>query len=110
MTQDLATLTRLEAQVQHLVETLLDQRRVGDERWAKIEPIILERSGLNVRNAQFDKDVNAIGDKVRRLGERLDALEAWRDRYTWVTVGAIAAVQFLVWLIPVLFRFVKSGL
>lgn len=100
MTEETAVLARLEANVQHMTRTLDDQRRVQDERWIRIEPLLLARSGELVRADEMKGDLNAVGNKVRALDARVSVVEKRVERTFWVGAGVVAILQLLAWAAP----------
>ena len=92
MTDETRAIVRLEAQMQNLAE-----------RWEKIEPLLLARSGDLQRIERIEHDLNGLGDKYRSSSDRITAVEARQTEHDrrlaqWagILTGVIAVLQ-AVW-------------
>lgn len=92
MTDGTRVIARLEAQMQNLAE-----------RWEKIEPLLLARSGDLQRIERIEHDLNGLGDKYRSSSDRITAVEARQTEHDrrlaqWagILTGVIAVLQ-AVW-------------
>lgn len=117
---DEVSLTRLESSLIALRGSVDDFRGEQDRRWMKIEPVIMARSGELERMRNFERDLNHLGEKHRKLegqvghhkieldgkfvavetrfAARASDLEKRQDRAWWMVVGAFAVLQ-LLWLL-----------
>jgi len=106
---DDVSLTRLESSVIALRGTVDDFRSEQDRRWAKIEPVIMARSGELERMRNFERDLNHLGEKHRKLetevgdvetrfAAKISNLEKRQDRAGWMLIGGFAVLQFL-WML-----------
>lgn len=64
MTDESRAIARIEAEVKNL-----------SERWERIEPLLLERSGNMERMNRFEHDLNGLGEKHRHGTVRMDTFE-----------------------------------
>mgnify|MGYP000541162515 CR=1 FL=1 len=94
MTDEGRAIARLEAQMQNLAE-----------RWEKIEPLLLARSGDLQRIERIEQDLNGLGDKYRASSDRIAVVEERQrehDRrlaqWAGILTGVIAVLQ-AVWAI-----------
>jgi len=88
---DETTLARIESQLIALRGAMDIERLAQNERWQKIEPVILARSGELERMRTFERDLNHLGQKHRALDDRVDSVEAGqRQMKAWIA-GAVAA-------------------
>lgn len=117
---DDVTLIRLESSLIALRGTVDAFRTEQDRRWETIEPVIMARSGELERMRNFERDLNHLGEKHRKLASDVDQakveisgkfvaietrfaarasdLEKRQDRAWWMVVGAFAVLQ-LLWLV-----------
>lgn len=92
MTDESRAIARIETQIQNL-----------SERWEKIEPLLLARSGDIQRIERIEHDLNGLGDKYRSSSDRIAAVEARQTEHDrrlaqWagILTGVIAVLQ-AVW-------------
>jgi len=64
VTDDARAIARIEAEIKNL-----------SERWEKIEPLLLERSGNMQRMDRYEHDLNGLGEKYRLGNIRMDTFE-----------------------------------
>lgn len=64
MTDESRAIARIEAEVKNL-----------SDRWERIEPMLLERSGNIERMHRFEHDLNGLGEKHRASTGRMDTFE-----------------------------------
>lgn len=64
MTDESRAIARIETEVKNL-----------SERWERIEPLLLERSGNMERMNRFEHDLNGLGEKNRGASARMDTFE-----------------------------------
>lgn len=116
MVDDLGLLGRLEEKLASIQRDFSEQKVVADERWRKIEPVLMERSGELQRMKDFYDDLNSLGKKQRESDERMLKIaessetraqriegsirhvESRQNRVFWMVTGGFAVLQFL-WLL-----------
>lgn len=102
MTEDIGLLGRLEEKLSSLASSYIRQEAVQDERWRKIEPVLMERSGEVQRMKDVAEDLNALGKKWResearamKIEDSVRHLENRQNKVFWMFMGATAVLQFL---------------
>ena len=116
MTEDTGLLGRLEEKLASIQRDFSEQKVVADERWRKIEPVLMERSGELQRMKDFYDDLNSLGKKQRESDDRISKMvengearaqklegsirhiEARQNRIFWMVTGGFAVLQ-LLWLL-----------
>jgi hypothetical protein len=116
MTEDTGLLGRLEEKLASIQRDFSEQKVVADERWRKIEPVLMERSGELQRMKDFYDDLNSLGKKQRESDDRISRMvengearaqklegsirhiEARQNRIFWMVTGGFAVLQ-LLWLL-----------
>lgn len=102
-------LYRLESDMRHLIASFAEQKTAQDDRWHKIEPVLLERSGEVERFKQVAYDLNQLGQKHRDYVRATDArgdhheqelrrIEQRQNKVFWLFIGASSVLQ-LIWII-----------
>lgn len=98
-------LARLEGDMRNLLDAFREQRVTQDDRWRKIEPVLMERSGDLRRFSDFEADLNSLGAKYRATEARfnlveteLRRIEQRQNKVFWMFIGASSALQ-LLWLL-----------
>lgn len=80
---------KLQSDVAHVKATL-------DMLVARVEPLLLARSGDLAAIDSIRRDLDASHARHREHDARLDAIERKVDKWAWMLVGAWAVVQ-VVW-------------